>query len=97
MKELDKDKTIRFTPDSIKLYEDILQKQQADPCHMKRVKALAKDISKNGLQKPIEVLHLQNGEYKLMEGYHRYMACKLLGWKEIECYVKESIKPFYYQ
>jgi ParB family chromosome partitioning protein len=92
---MSKEKTIRFPIDSIRLYEDILQKQQADPCHMERVKVLAEDISKNGLQKPIVVLHLQNGEYKLMEGYHRYMACKSLGWKEIECSVKESIRVMF--
>lgn len=93
MREMDKDKTTRFSIDSIRLHEDSLRTLQADPCYMKKVKDLAEDISKNGLKEPIELLHLQDGGYQLIEGYHRYMACKLLGWKEIECHVKESVKP----
>jgi ParB-like chromosome segregation protein Spo0J len=96
MREMDKDKKTRFSIDSISLKEDTLQKYQTDPSHIERVKALADNIFKNGLQKPIDVVHCQDGSYLLIEGYHRYMAFKLLNLKEIECVVKESINPSLY-
>ena len=70
--------------ESIKLAPDIVL-QQSTPEHRLRVENLAQDISKNGLQKPIVVLQQLNGEFKLIEGYHRYNACKSLGWEVIDC------------
>jgi ParB family chromosome partitioning protein len=95
MREMDKDKTIRLPIDSIRLHEDTLQKQQANSHDTEKVKDLAENISKNGLQEPIRVILRQDGKYLLIEGYHRYMACKLLGWKEIECRVTKSVNPFF--
>ena len=77
--------------DSILVIKEIIEKQ-ANPHDTQKVKALAEDISKNGLKKPIVLLHLPNGEYKLIEGYHRYIACKSLGWKEIECRIQTEVK-----
>ena len=70
--------------DSIKLSSDIII-QESIPEHRLRVENFAKDIAENGLQRPIVVLKQLNGEFKLIEGYNCYMACKSVGWKEIDC------------
>jgi ParB-like chromosome segregation protein Spo0J len=53
----------------------------------RRVEELAEDISKNGLKNPIEI-HRVKDYYEVVEGVHRLRACKMLGWKEVECIVR---------
>jgi ParB family chromosome partitioning protein len=80
--------------DCIILDEEILKKRQGEPDYDGIARKLAEDISKNGLKTPLQVLHFQDGRYKLIEGYRRYEACKRLGLKELDCIVKENINPF---
>lgn len=47
---------------------------------------LADDIRKNGLNDPLIVE--RNGDfYKVIDGNHRFIVLKMLGWKEIPCFV----------
>lgn len=51
------------------------------PINDKKVEQLKKSIQLNGLLNPITV----DPNFKLIAGLHRLTACKLLGFKEIEC------------
>jgi len=88
---MNQDKIVKLALDSIMLDQAILLKQKAETNNEERIRNLAESISEIGLQNPIVVVHLQNGSYKLIEGYHRYMACKRLGHKEVNCRVKEAV------
>ena len=44
------------------------------------IKSLAENIERDGLLYPI----LITKDRRLIDGYRRLTACKLLGWKEIE-------------
>lgn len=52
---------------------------------------LARDIEQNGLHQPVLICPIGNGPkpYKLLAGFRRYTAHKILDRKEIECKVKE--------
>jgi len=81
----------KFSLDSIKLDPAIVE-QQSTPEHKSRTEKLAQDIHEKGLKDPIVVLKQLKGEFKLIEGYHRYMACKSLGWKEIDCRIHNDAR-----
>ena len=55
------------------------------------VEHLAKDISVNGLLQPIVVRPMINGnfKYRVVAGFSRTMAMKLLRWKEVPCVIRE--------
>ncbi|MCL2509213.1 MAG: ParB N-terminal domain-containing protein [Oscillospiraceae bacterium] len=46
--------------------------------------AFAEDIRVNGLINPVSVMRAGGGELKLLAGFRRLKAAKLLGWEEIE-------------
>ena len=49
---------------------------------------LVQNIKKKGFRKPIEVR--KNGErYTIVDGAHRFRACKELGYTEVDCIVDE--------
>ena len=55
--------------------EDILAKLRAE-------------IGQKGLTQPIIVRSRGNG-YEIVDGYHRWLICKELGWQEIPCIVQD--------
>lgn len=50
---------------------------------------LRRDVAEHDLEYPIEVRPLENGLYEIVDGEHRWKVCKELGFKEIECEVKD--------
>ncbi|MFH1473484.1 MAG: ParB/RepB/Spo0J family partition protein [Candidatus Aenigmatarchaeota archaeon] len=51
-------------------------------------KKLVQNIKRKGFRKPIEVR--KNGErYTIVDGAHRFRACKELGYTEVDCIVDE--------
>jgi len=50
---------------------------------------LKRDIAEHGLEYPIEVRPLTNGFCEIIDGEHRWKACKELGFKEVKCEVKD--------
>ena len=73
-----------------------------DPdCDFPKVYSLAKDIEMHGLKEPITVFlrdknELQINEYTeecsvmVDDGHHRFLALKMLNWKEIPCEINQS-------
>ncbi|HPL17325.1 MAG TPA: ParB N-terminal domain-containing protein [Spirochaetota bacterium] len=51
---------------------------------------LMESISKYGLLNPITV----TDNLELVAGYRRLLACKALGWKEIECNIMPALTKF---
>jgi hypothetical protein len=49
---------------------------------------LAEDIQKNGLKEPLIVV-LQEDSYLVVDGNHRLVVLRSLGWKEIPCYIAD--------
>jgi len=48
------------------------------------------DIRDNGkLQYPIVVRANDNGDFEIVDGFHRWKACKELGWTEILCIIEK--------
>lgn len=56
----------------------------------KKVENYAASIEECGLLEPIQVRDKENGRYEILSGRHRVRACKLLGYKEIDCIIKNS-------
>jgi hypothetical protein len=52
-------------------------------------KSFIEDIRINGMKKPINVTKQLNGKYMVINGRHRYIAAKDLGWTEVPCEVVE--------
>ena len=59
---------------------------------MRSVDHLAKIIDEEGYTTPIEVYKKKNGRYEITSGHRRYQAMKLLGQKEIPCYIHAGYK-----
>lgn len=55
----------------------------------RQYKKLIHKIKSVGYTQPIEVRLIKNGQYEVVDGYHRYKACKELGMKDIECVISE--------
>ena len=49
--------------------------------------ALMEDIKKRGFRKPLTLEDEKDGYYKGFQGGHRYMAAKMLGYKNVPCRV----------
>ena len=53
--------------------------------------ALVENIREIGMVEPLMVMPAdENGNYKLISGEHRFEACKVLGFTEIDAYVMED-------
>ena len=50
-----------------------------------KVEALAASIEENGLIEPIVVREMENGEYQILAGHHRYRAARKCSFRDIEC------------
>jgi len=50
---------------------------------------LKDDIYRNGLTYPIVVRPLHNGKFEIVDGFHRWKACKELGWSDIPCSIEK--------
>lgn len=59
---------------------------------MTDIEHLANIIKEEGFTTPIEVYKKANGKYEISSGHRRYEACKLLKYKEVQCYVLSSFK-----
>ena len=44
---------------------------------------LVRNIQEHGLLQPVIVAPLANGQYRIVAGHKRYLACRWLGWKNI--------------
>ena len=55
------------------------------------IDGLAKSIADQGLLSPITVLMTPDGNYDLIIGQRRYLACKKLGWTSIPAIVRDSM------
>jgi ParB family transcriptional regulator, chromosome partitioning protein len=55
------------------------------------VEFLAKDIAKNGLMQPVVVRPLIHGNFthRVVAGFSRFMALRVLRWKEIPCVIRD--------
>ncbi len=49
---------------------------------------LADSIKANGLAQPITVRPIEGGLFQIVAGERRYRACRLLGWAEVPCIVR---------
>ena len=56
--------------------------------NLKKVENYASSIEECGLLEPIQVQDKHNGRYEILSGRHRVRACKLLGYTEIDCIIK---------
>lgn len=69
---------------------DLIDENEYNPNEMdeNHYKKLVQNIKKKGFRKPIELR--KNGErYTIVDGAHRFRACKELGYTEVECIVDE--------
>lgn len=48
-----------------------------------RYEAIKAGIEEFGMKTPIDVRVLEDGTYKIIDGFHRWKACRELGWTEI--------------
>lgn len=64
----------------IRLVSNIRQVNEDD----ESIKELARSISSVGLINPVSVIEVSPGEYQLIAGHQRYLACKSLGLSMIE-------------
>lgn len=55
------------------------------------VAPLAKDIEQHGLIQPISVCPASNGRYKLLAGFRRVMAFRVLKWTEIPAVIRAGM------
>lgn len=55
----------------------------------KHVKELTESIAENGLKIPLLVKPDNDGTYEILDGYHRFLALKLLGYDKAPCIVIE--------
>ena len=60
-------------------------------CEDAGIEDLAKSINEKGLINPIVVLD-RNGNYELIAGKRRYIACQLLGWETIPALIRYDLK-----
>ena len=51
--------------------------------HQGRYKTIVAGIKEMGMKTPIDVRELEDGTYEIIDGYHRWKACKELGWETI--------------
>ncbi|MCX7974936.1 MAG: ParB/RepB/Spo0J family partition protein [Candidatus Aminicenantes bacterium] len=56
-----------------------------------RMQNLAKSIQRYGLLSPVIVKPRENGQYELLAGKRRLLACKMLGWEKIPAFIKEDV------
>ena len=56
------------------------------------MKSLAQSMQENGLVQPITVERIDEHNYIIVDGGRRFEAAKTLGWKNIEAFVRESLK-----
>lgn len=69
---------------------ELIDENEYNPNEMdeNHYKKLVQNIKRKGFRKPIEVR--KNGErYTIVDGAHRFRACKELGYTEVECIVDE--------
>lgn len=59
-------------------------KEKWDP---ERVADLIKDIQKNGLTQPLQLISNGDDTYEIDDGNHRLKALKQLGWKKVPAMV----------
>lgn len=60
----------------------------------KMFSALTNSIAESGLSRqPILVSPMQDGNYEIISGNHRYESAKLLGWEKVPCIVEEFKDP----
>ncbi|RLG90188.1 MAG: hypothetical protein DRO36_06515 [Candidatus Hecatellales archaeon] len=52
--------------------------------------SLKRDMEVNGLQEPLTIAK----DRTLLDGYHRFKACKSLGMKKVEVIVKDDVRTF---
>jgi len=67
----------------------ILPSQYQTRIVIDNVKTLAADIETHGLQQPITVRELPNGELELVFGARRLEAAKLIGWETIPGFIRK--------
>ena len=69
----------------MKVNEIIVSSARKRQLVAEKVQELAESIKELGLLQPIVVTK----DKKLIAGFHRLEACKLLGWQEINCIIRE--------
>jgi len=69
----------------VKINEIIVSSARKRQLVAEKVQELAESIKELGLLQPIVVTK----DKKLIAGFHRLEACKLLGWQEIYCIIRE--------
>lgn len=53
-----------------------------------QMQELVRSIATTGLLHPL-VVTPENGQYRILAGHRRFIACKGLGWEEIPCHILE--------
>jgi len=64
-----------------------------EPADGFRMDELARSIQQYGLLNPILVRTRQDGQYDLLAGRRRLLACKMLGWEKIPAIIRDDLKP----
>lgn len=66
-----------------------------DSVNYKLYLSLLQSIERNGLYVPIIIAQAinDNGKFNIVDGYHRFLACKALGYKEIQAIACKGDAP----
>jgi SAM-dependent methyltransferase len=65
--------------------ETILKQDTTYDIHSEEFKKLMHDIKTRGFRKPLTLEDEKDGYFKGFQGGHRYVAAKMLGYKEVPC------------
>lgn len=67
--------------------QSILKQKTRYDVHSENFKRLVADMRARGIRKPLTLEDEKDGVYKGFQGGHRYMAAKMLGYKNVPCRV----------
>ena len=65
----------------------ILKQDTTYDIHSEKFLQLVADMKRRGIRKPLTLEDEKDGNYKGFQGGHRYLAAKLLGYKDVPCRV----------
>jgi|GEM_PF-884164 len=77
--------------DDLILSKQNIRKNLDDGQEDSRIENLAGSIAKLGLRQALEVRQVSDHQYEIVAGQRRYLACKQLGFDNVECVILEDV------